>query len=269
MNRAEDQVAKAYRAVHECLEEWSKNLEVYQGVMFDPNTYDQREGSAEYLLRMAVCDTNMASDSINGEVNRYPGLFSVPSHVIELTHALNEAKSALYAAVHSLLEQGYSAVQLRAIYREAGAPRLHPLQAWRQVPIIPADDLTCVGFTIAKRLSTSYMMSVDDSVQALIADNQHELANMILEQGATGVRWHKRIAKHVKANVVWGAGESRSSRLIYASMPFLMEGDTWAKKRVRFNVPRDSDRRCDGRREASIPLPNSDGAHITLVRDTA
>lgn len=264
MNQAEQKVVSSLQALQQCLNEWSLGIKVHQGLMFDTATHMQRQGAADYLLREAVLDIMIDSDSTNGMVNRYPGVFSVPSSVIRLTEQLNEAKAFFQQAVSELVDAGYKPERVRSIYRLAGAPRLHALQAWRQIQIIEGDDLSSIGFTLAKHLNASYTLSAEDSYNALLSQNQPEIANMILEQGATSVRWHKPIAKHVKANIVWGAGETRATRLAYASLPFLIEGDTWPSKRVRFNQPRENSKRNDVRTANFIPLPHSAGSHITL-----
>ena len=266
MNALETDVAESISTLKALSHEWTKEVSVIRGVMYNPLTYSEKEGAPVYLLRSAVLDFDLPRDATNGEVNRYPGLFSVPHTVIDKTKALNEAKQHLQAAVKALEKAGYTSHQMRTVYRLSGATRLHPKHAWRQISILPGNDIASIGFTVAKKLESSALIPIDDAIEMLVARGADSIADQLYGSGAVSVRWHEPIAKHIRANVVWGSAEHRLEKMYYASMPFLIEGDCWPFKRVRFNVPRSHNRRSDARVEASIPLPFRDGGHLTVMR---
>lgn len=259
------------RDIEECLSRlfdvsraWHECVRVERGVMFCPLTYSALEGSPEYLLRMAVADYVIPSHSENGSVNRYPGVFSVPSEVIDLTHQLNTAKMALELAVKAGEASGMDSLEIRSIYRQAGHPRLHPKQAWRQVVVLDGEGLQSVGFTVAKYVKSSEVISAADATEWLVNNGAFDIAGHIASNHAQSVRVRRPVAPHIRANVVWGAKEDRRSRMIYASLPILIPEGTWPQKRVRFNQPREHAKRNDYTIESTIPVPFRSGCSITL-----
>jgi len=251
----------------EVMREWCDMAEVERGVMFCPTTYEVlAEGDSVWALRNAVIDHNIPSESSHGEVRRYPGVFSVSRRLIDATEGLNAAKHWFERCVREAEHAGLDRNHLRRLYRLAGYPRLHPKQAMRQLCILSPDNLQSIGFTLAKNTAASSVVQTHEAIERLINFGQQDIASMVSASGVQSVRWHLPISPHIRANVVWGKKDDRVSRMLYASLPFLLPEGAWPERRVRFNKPRHHARRSDYSIDNSIPLPFREGAYLTLLQ---
>ena len=246
------------------LDVWRACVEVDHGVMFDPLTgeeVDSSGGLAE-LLTNAVCSVDVPPHSLNGSVDRYPGIFSVSPKLIVATHELNAAKERLESVTRGL---DIKWRELRSLYAMAGWARVHPLQAWRRVNILDAADLHSVGFTVAKKEMATELLSLEEICQRLSDRDAFDLMEQVQMTGGTVFGWHEPVSPHIRANVVWGKGNTRRGQRFYASLPFLVAAPGWPSKRVRFNQPRDHAVRSDLKHTSMLPMPFRQGGFISVA----
>lgn len=267
MINVQTEIKDSLLALSDVLSEWSKEVSVDKGVFYDPLTYQEVKGGNAFLLRQAVCDLSIPNDADNGNANRYPGVCQVSARTIECTNRLNAAKNYFESQVFLGHQQGLSRADLRVLYKEAGYPRLHPKQAWRQIVVLDRDGLKSIGFSVAKETTSGQIVSLQNVLNELASHHCFDLAQQVACLGATEFRRSTPIAPHVRANVVWGAKDKRLMRMHYASLPFLV-GEGWPEKRVRFNIPRNHSRRSDFDAGQSIALPYREGAYITAIDST-
>ena len=246
------------------LDTWKTRVQVERGVMYDPLTGEEIEPGTrlEDMLTDAVCALDVPPNSLNGSVDRYPGVFSVSPALIEATHALNSAKEKLENATRGL---DIKWRELRTLYAMAGWSRIHPLQAWRRVNILEPEDLYSVGFTVAKKEMATELLSLDEVTQRLSDRDAFDVLDQIRRTDSPVFGWHEPVSPHIRANVVWGKGTTRRSQRFYASLPFLVEAPNWPSKRVRFNQPREHAARSDIKHASVIPLPFRRGGFISTV----
>lgn len=265
-------IQEAIGGLYDAYRRWNTSLKVGEGVLFDALTakaIDSDESLAQQLSN-AMGDFDIPPSSTSGDVNRYPGLFTVNDEALAATEQLNAAKSHLEEAVGEARAAGVSRQRLRRIYASAGAGRLHPKQAWRQITILEPDELESVGFTIAKFMTSIELMDAAEAMEMLAHHEAYEVMKFIREAGVDKVRLRMPLAPHVRANIVWGKGKTRRSQMVYASLPFLLPMGSWPAKRVRFNEPRNHAKRSDARFDAdSMPLHFIYGGSISLVREAA
>lgn len=246
------------------LDDWKACVEVEHGVMYDPLTGEEVDagGRLEGLLIEAVCALDVPTNSVNGSVDRYPGVFSVSPALIEATHALNTAKENLENATRSL---DIKWRELRTLYAMAGWARIHPLQAWRRINILDVEDLYSVGFTVAKKEMATELLTLEEVTQRLSDRDAFDVLDQIRKTDCTEFGWHEPVSPHIRANVVWGKGVTRRGQRFYASLPFLVEAPGWPSKRVRFNQPREHAVRSDIKHASMIPLPFRRGGFISTT----
>ena len=241
---------------------------VIQACFFDPADGSLLETDpTEYFLK-ALSTWDAADSSENGSVVRFPGLVEVSPALFSLLPTLNKAKQSLEAAVMQLELAGTSRSQMRNAYRQSGHPRIHPLQAWRQVVCL-AGNLTSIGFTVSKKGSGSELIRLDEALTRLCNANAFDLAEMIRSESEdTIIRWHEPVSRHIRANVAWGAGAEAVRKQFHASMPICVPTGAWPTKRVRFNEPKEDREhkvRSDRIEGKSIRLPFREGAYFQVA----
>lgn len=239
---------------------------VVRGVRF--NAIDGLEEAAQdpsQLLLEAINTWDMAEESENGSVIRFPGVFEVTDSVIAAANRLNEAKASLSSTVARLEADGADSRQIRIAYRAAQFPLLHPLQAWRQIVMLSGPNLASVGFTVAKMSHSIEVMTHADSMKRLADANAFDVIELIagLSPSST-IHWHTPVTRHIRANVVWQSEDVRTSRMFHASLPFLVPAGDWPLKRVRFNQPRTHAPRKDRKGSLQAYLPIRKGAFISV-----
>lgn len=239
-----------------------KSGAVRRGIIYSPELGEPVELSIEEGLLKAVSDIDCQDASSNGSVWRYPGVVEVSETLITLIKELNGAKHSLEEAVRALQRAGATDHMLRQGYRLAGQPRIHPLQAWRQVVLLEGKPES-VGFTVSKRSEGTMRMSRDETVARLREHRAYDIADGILALPEdTQISWHTPVSPHIKANVAWGEGPSVVRQLFHASLPFVVGPDCWPSKRVRYNHPRDHAKRSDCRGTVIAYLPFRKGAYL-------
>lgn len=235
--------------------------------LFNPVTYEAIETDEQQGMIEAITDINISETSTDGSVNRYPGVAAVSDDLLDCVIRLNAAKHRLSLAVEELNRVGVDSNALRVAYRSAGFPRIHPLQAWRQINILDGVNLSSIGFTVGKsvegieKLSKSAVLARLSSCRA---DDVIEQINGIPDDHE--IHWHEPVANHIRANLVWRDGTHRITQQLYASMPFLIPKGFWPSKRVRFNIPRQHAKRSDIKGRQIISLPFLSGGYLTTSR---
>lgn len=239
---------------------------VIQGVSYDMHLATPLEGEPCELLVRALSCWDMAEQSSNGSVPRFPGVYEVSEEVLERANIHNGQKQYFEDCIKALIESGIKPNKMRELYRRFGHAKIHPLQAWRQINVITVPSLSSISFTIAKFTESIETLSFDESIARLSRGNASDVIEQLIQMAdSKAVRWHKPIATHVRANLVWGAKEQRLSRMLYASLPILLQEGNWPK-RVRFNKPRQHAKRSDAKdARATIHLPFRDGAYLTVA----
>lgn len=238
---------------------------VVQGVLFSPELGTALDGyPAEHLLA-SISDIDCQESATNGEVWRYPGVFEVSQDVLQACAALNEAKATFEATVKALEASGVTSHTLRSAYRASGLPRLHPLQAWRRIVLLEGQPAS-IGFTLAKRSEGTERLTRDEAVEKLLDKRAFDIAEQLRTlDPATVLSWHTPVSPHVRANIVWGEGASAQRKMCHASLPFLVAPGMWPTKRVRFNLPRDHEKRSDAKGDLLFYLPFREGAYLKVA----
>ena len=265
---------EAFEVIRSCfdglmraLAEWKDSVlqpgAVGHSVFFQPVDGTELEGYAANQLIRAVSDWDIPAQSENGAVSRYPGVCEVASGVLEATNRLNASKDALAEAVQALGLSNSSA-RLRSILTCLGSPRLHQLQALRKVNVLAGPGLASIGISVAKKTYSIEKLDFESSIKRLEHMRAQDVIEQIVDAGYDTVHWHAPISNHLRANVTWYHEGHRTSRMLHASLPFLVPAGHWPTKRVRFNEPRDHAERRDKHPGAVVPLPNRDGAYLRL-----
>jgi len=226
---------------------------------------EESDASCSSKLLEAINTWDITDESTNGSVIRYPGAFEVTDSVIQAANLLNNAKSNFSSTVTTLESSGADSRQLRVAYRAAAMPRIHPLQAWRQIVILEGPNLASIGFTVSKMCHSIEVMTLVEAVKRLTQCNAFDVIEALESlPPASTIHWHTPVSRHVRANVVWQNGETRSSRMYHASLPFLVPAGDWPSKRVRFNQPRDHSPRRDKKGVSYATLPLRKGAYLAV-----
>lgn len=239
---------------------------VKRGILYSSDLLEPLEGEPDEQLAIAISDWDCIDNTENGVVHRYPGIFEVSDEVVARCRDLNEAKTEFESLVRALEHAGATPYQMRLAYRAAGHPRIHPLQAWRQINILDG-GLSSVGFTIAKQAQGVERLSCGETAKRLYERGANDIAEMVQSYGEQSeFCWHTPVSRHVRANLTWGGGDAVARRMIHASLPFLVSEGCWPSKRVRFNPPRDHSRRKDAANDVIAYLPFRKGAYLTHAK---
>lgn len=263
-------VTEAMEALQEALQAYnnaaSRPGAIVRGIRF--NAFDGQEESGATpleLLHQAINTWDIGAESENGSVIRFPGAFEVTWPVIEAAQELNQAKACFSQAIAKLESEGADSRQIRSAYRACGYPRIHPLQAWRQIVVLSEPNLFSIGFTVAKRAYSIEVMSTEQAISRLSDANAQDVVEQISGLPSDScIHWHTPVTRHIRANVVWRTDESRASRMYHASLPFLVPEGNWPAKRVRFNEPRSHAVRKDQKGVIQAFLPLRKGAYISV-----
>ncbi|MDU4254453.1 hypothetical protein [Pseudomonas sp.] len=238
---------------------------VIRGELYNAMDGQLEPGDPAQQLIESVSTWDIAPESANGSVTRFPGVFEVSATVIDAARRLNNAKLLFSSAVSSLEAEGVDSRQIRLGYRAAGRPRLHPLQAWREISILEGSSLASIGFTVVRGLNSIEVMTLAQALERLRETNADDVIEQL--QGvpeSSSIHWHLPVCRHIRANVVWGKGENRATRMLHASLPFLVEEGCWPSKRVRFNQPREHAKRRDTKGTIYAHLPSRQGAYLSV-----
>lgn len=222
-------------------------------------------GDATKLLLEAINTWDITDESSNGSVIRYPGAFEVSLPVMAAARHLNDAKTRFADTVADLEVSGADSRQMRVAYRSAGMPRIHPLQAWRQIVLLEGPDLASIGFTVSKMCHSIEVMPHAEAVKRLTQANAFDIIEElnVLPSSST-IHWHTPVSRHIRANVVWRSGETRLARMYHASLPFLILEGSWPAKRVRFNQPREHAPRRDKKGTTCATFPLRKGSYLAV-----
>ncbi|MDH0960927.1 hypothetical protein EGJ86_22150 [Pseudomonas sp. o96-267] len=239
---------------------------VLQGTRFNAIDGVAEAGSPAELLVDAVSAWDIPDESVKGSVARFPGVFEVSAQVIAAAAALNAEKERLAMAVNALSEGGSDSRKMRLAYRASGHPRLHPLQAQRQIVILQGEGLSRVGFTVAKQGHSIRVMTYTEAVAELGRNNAYDVIEQIQSMPESSViHWHTPVSRHIRANVVWDIAGSRKSQMFHASLPFLVQEGFWPSKWVRFPTPRTHTQRRDQKGTLLANVPLRAGAYLSVT----
>lgn len=243
----------------------SKTGAVKRGERFNAMDGQPEIGDTADLLIEAVSTWDIASESVNGSVTRFPGVFEVTEAVLNSAYSLNQAKLFFSRSVTDLESQGVDSRQIRQAYRAAGLPRLHPLQAWREIVVLDGENLSSVGFTVVRGGHSIEVLTVDETRERLRQAKADDVIEQLENLSAqASIHWHVPVCRHIRANVVWQTEDYRAARQYHASLPFLVLEGCWPRKRVRFNQPRDHAQRSDIKGTIYARLPQRQGAYLSV-----
>lgn len=222
-------------------------------------------GDTTKLLLEAINTWDIAEESSNGSVIRYPGVFEVKLAVMTAAKHLNDAKTNFANTVAALEASGSDSRQVRVAYRSAGMPRIHPLQAWRQIVLLEGQDLSSIGFTVSKMCHSIEVMKHPEAVKRLTQANAFDvIEELSLLPPSSTIHWHTPVSRHIRANVVWQSEETRRARMYHASLPFLVLEGSWPAKRVRFSQPREHAPRRDKKSTTCATFPLRKGSYLAV-----
>ena len=170
------------------------------------------------------------NDQDERRVVRYVGAIGVPAAVIRYAEAVNERKGALMEAIgiyrRLASKRDRDSHQVRDLLIRLGYARLNLVQTYRRIPILERTPKR-IGFTWI--LGTKHVETVDcDEAMRRVPDDversgrelsriQHELH----ETRRNNLRLVRRVAPHMRANIVWYEGEERRVACIHAPLPIL------------------------------------------------
>lgn len=235
---------------------------VKQGVFYDSISGELIDCEVPERFLKAISTWDSSENSLNGSVERFPGVVEVSAGTAKEIGRLNIEKQRLESAINILEKSGVSAYMMRQAYAITGHRRIHPLQAWRQI-ILMESQPSSIGFTVVKHGSGSEIMSRDLAIARLTDLNAEDVIEIISNVSeTTKVRWCDPVSRHIRANVVWGSGENARRGQYHASLPFCVPEGCWPTKRVRFNIPRTHSERSDKLPGSYIPLPFRKGAYL-------
>jgi hypothetical protein len=182
------------------------------------------------LASMAFRRLDYHNDQDERRVVRYVGAIGVPAPVIRLAETVNEHKVSLVAAIGSYRrlasKRERDSHQVRDLLIRLGYARLNLVQTYRKVPILERAP-TRIGFTWI--IGTKHVETVDRDgamrrVPGDVERSGSDLARIQRELGETKrneLRLVRRVAPHIRANIVWHDGEDRQTACIHAPLPIL------------------------------------------------
>lgn len=210
--------------------------------------------------RAAVVDAlrqwSYEPDQMPRESRRFIGLFAITPAQAEAIDTLNAAKTVFAQAIarvrgddtEALLPELTRALgaarKLRQSLTSMGQPRVHLLQATRQIPVLPPQTHS-VGFTWARGSKSTVVVELDEAIAAIekrCADNPERRAadcQALTNAVAAGfeLRKARTTSAHLRANVAYGAGQKKQ---MTASLPFAVIIDhqsTWPRHAEPASIP--------------------------------
>ena len=194
-----------------------------------------RGPAAVRLASTAFRRLDYHNDQDERRVVRYVGAISVPVAVIRLADTVNEHKASLVEAIGAYRKlaskRERDSHQVRDLLIRLGYARLNLVQTYRKVPILERAP-TRIGFTWI--LGTKHVETVDRDgamrrVPGDVERSGSDLARVRRELGQTRrdeLRLVRRVAPHIRANIVWHEGEERQTACIHAPLPILYRFDS-------------------------------------------
>ncbi|MGO4801083.1 hypothetical protein ACEN2T_17535 [Pseudomonas sp. W22_MBD1_FP4] len=211
---------------------------VSQGVLFDDLGYPC-EGNKSELLISAVCKWDVADESENGNVLRFPGVFEVSDDLLNAIGDLNQSKSALELKAGAIISANARDRQnkLREIFKRQGLGRTHPLQCWRLIHVIDHEEIKTIGFSTINKSIGSEVMTKAEALRRLERRDAQDIIEELEGEVCSTVRWVTPVSPFVRANVSYWVNGALTNKSIHASLPLIVRKGSWPEK-VKFNVPR-------------------------------
>lgn len=257
-------IARLHAALADVRNELAQPNAIIKGVMFNGDSGAVIEGDAATLLDQAISCFDSSEHSANGSVIRYPGVFEVTDSLLACAQRFNDAKHDFEAAVSGARQSGATSNNLRTAYRLAGSPRIHPLQAWRQIVLL-GGNLTSIGFSLCTQGKGIEKISRQTAIDRLNNAGAADIAEgLLVHPESIEVRWCTPVNKHIRANVAWGAGDSSVRQMFHASLPILIKSGSWPKK-IPFKQPSQRQPRSDRITGQVINLPFREGAYLLIA----
>lgn len=241
---------------------------VLRGVRFDDAGVPIDGDNAELLIS-AICKWDVADDSENGNVLRYPGLFEVTSALVDAIRDLNrckadfESKAAAIEASSARERQN----KLREILKTHGVGRAHPLQCWRTIHVLEQETIKTVGFSTINKSIGSEILTKDEALTRLRRKDAYDVVEELEAAECQSVRWVTPVSPFIRANVsFWQDGEL-VNKTYHASLPFIVGEGSWPAK-VKFNLPRETPVKrqvSPQEKQNTINLPFRENAYLALT----
>lgn len=193
-------------------------------------TVINRGPSAVRFASSALRRLDFHNEQDERRVVRYVGAIGVTPAVLRRAELVNEHKASLvgeigaYRRLASKRER--DSHQVRELLIRLGYARLNLVQTYRKVPILNSTP-TRIGFTWI--LGTKHVETVDreSAMRRVPGDVERsggDLARIqreVMEARRSDLRLVRRVAPHVRANIVWQDGDERQTACIHAPLPIL------------------------------------------------
>jgi hypothetical protein len=238
---------------------------VGQGKLFD-DLGAPMEGDNAELLISAICKWDVAADSENGIVQRFPGLFEVSSELLDAINDLNACKTTLEekASTMEAATPRDRQNKLREILRMQHLAKAHPLQCWRTIHVIDQEKIKTVGFSTINKSIGSEVLTKDEALARLRRRDAFDVVEQLEAEKCSSVRWVMPVSPFIRANVSFWQDEVLTNTTYHASLPLIVKKGAWPKK-VKFNLPRETPvTRQDSPKSKTINLPFRENAYLAL-----
>lgn len=237
INLAMDELVSSYNTLKSLILNPENRI---QGQTICPETGEETQGNHRENLVKALGNWDIHPTSTTGEVMRYLGYYMACEEIISATHNLNSAKENLTKKTKMLTASGATEREIREAYKKIGFPKIHPLQARRQIKIVNNENLKRISFSVAKRIESIEKISVELACKRLEKNDAHDIIALMANLNPTDiVRWHKPVGTHIRANIVHvDENKNRQAKMIHTSLPIIIDGNGELPK-VVFNHPKE------------------------------
>lgn len=163
-------------------------------------------------------------------VIRYVGAVAVTADVIRQAQTVNRHKAALVEVVGTYRrlasKRERDSHQVRELLIRIGYARLNLVQTYRKIPILERAP-TRIGFTWI--LGTKHVESVnrEEAMRRVACDVERSSDDLVRirrevqNTQRTDLRLVRRVAPHVRANIVWHDDDVRETACIHSPLPIL------------------------------------------------
>jgi hypothetical protein len=260
VSQAIDNVVNALgRFKHEALKPGAVGRTVYFNELGEVLDCD----GAEQLIT-ALSKWDFMDEDQHASVHRFPGVAEASKDLLEAIANLNEQKTRLEQSVGAL--PGTTAKdrqrQMRELFKKKGMGRAHPLQCWREVRILGANEFKTIGFSTIKSSFGSVALSKEEALLRLERREALDIAAKLAARDWETVRWVMPVSPFVKANVSYREYGKLRNATFHGSLPIILPTGSWPEK-VKYNVPKASEptNKLEDAKDR-IALPFRKGAYL-------
>lgn len=186
--------------------------------------------AAVRLAATAYRHLDFDDDQDERRVVRFVGAVTVHSPVIRQAETVNEQKASLMDAIGAYRrlasKRERDSHQVRELLIRLGYARLNLVQTYRKIPIIERTP-TRIGFSWILGTKRIEIVDRDEAMRRVPDDVERsgrDLARVqreVHETRRNDLRLVRRVAPHIRANIVWHEGDERQTACIHAPLPIL------------------------------------------------